>query len=146
MTAAVTALCKELIPAVLERTKRLGILNDGNSAKHGDCCAYERVSIHDEAAAVHEGDSRLVDNYVALGVRLDYLIHLQELPERRNEPQEAVKYGKRESQEQKALRLCVDYFYKVVFLGHFSDELTGCRDDRGGGKTKGEIVKWLSYL
>ena len=23
---------------------------------------------------------------------------------------------------------------------------TGCRDDRGGGKTKGEIVKWLSYL
>ena len=81
---------------------------------------------HDEAAAVHEGDSRLVDNYVALGVRLDYLIHLQKLPERRNEPQEAVKYGKRESQEQKALRLCVDYFYKIVFLGHFSDELTVC--------------------
>ena len=25
-------------------------------------------------------------------------------------------------------------------------ERTGCRDDRGGGKTKGEIVKWLSYL
>ena len=47
-------LCKELIPAVLERTKRLGVLNDGNSAKHGDCCAYERISIHDEAAAVHE--------------------------------------------------------------------------------------------
>ena len=25
-------------------------------------------------------------------------------------------------------------------------ERAGCRDDRGGGKTKGEIVKWLSYL